>query len=28
VLMDFCKGCGLCVKECPTGAMKMIEAER
>lgn len=22
---DFCKGCGLCVKECPTGAIKMFE---
>jgi NADPH-dependent glutamate synthase beta subunit-like oxidoreductase len=25
VLSDYCKGCGLCVKECPTGSMKMIE---
>jgi NADPH-dependent glutamate synthase beta subunit-like oxidoreductase len=25
VLGDYCKGCGLCVKECPTGAMDMIE---
>jgi NADPH-dependent glutamate synthase beta subunit-like oxidoreductase/Pyruvate/2-oxoacid:ferredoxin oxidoreductase delta subunit len=25
VLADYCKGCGLCVKECPTGAMKMVE---
>ncbi len=22
---DFCKGCGVCVKECPRGAMEMIE---
>jgi NADPH-dependent glutamate synthase beta subunit-like oxidoreductase len=21
--MDYCKGCGICVKECPRGAMKM-----
>ncbi len=28
VLTDFCKGCGLCVKECPTGSMKMQEELR
>jgi len=28
VLADYCKGCGLCVKECPTGSMKMIEDVR
>ena len=28
VLTDFCKGCGLCVKECPTGSMKMLEELR
>jgi NADPH-dependent glutamate synthase beta subunit-like oxidoreductase len=28
VLADYCKGCGLCVKECPTGSMKMIEEVR
>ncbi len=28
VLTDYCKGCGLCVKECPTGSMKMIEELR
>jgi NADPH-dependent glutamate synthase beta subunit-like oxidoreductase len=28
VLTDYCKGCGLCVKECPTGSMKMIEDAR
>jgi Pyruvate/2-oxoacid:ferredoxin oxidoreductase delta subunit len=28
VLTDYCKGCGLCVKECPTGSMKMIEEVR
>jgi NADPH-dependent glutamate synthase beta subunit-like oxidoreductase len=25
VLTDYCKGCGLCVAECPTGSMKMVE---
>ncbi len=28
VLTDYCKGCGLCVKECPTGSMKMLEETR
>jgi len=28
VLADYCKGCGLCVKECPTGSMKMHEELR
>jgi len=28
VLTDYCKGCGICVKECPTGAMKMMEETR
>jgi NADPH-dependent glutamate synthase beta subunit-like oxidoreductase/Pyruvate/2-oxoacid:ferredoxin oxidoreductase delta subunit len=28
VLADYCKGCGICVKECPTGSMKMVEDER
>jgi Pyruvate/2-oxoacid:ferredoxin oxidoreductase delta subunit len=28
VLADYCKGCGLCVKECPTGSMKMIDEAR
>ena len=28
VLTDFCKGCGVCVKECPTGSMKMQEELR
>ena len=22
-----CKGCGVCVKECPTGAIEMVEPE-
>ena len=21
---DFCKGCGLCVEECPCGAIEMV----
>ena len=25
VLGDYCKGCGLCVKECPTGSMDMVD---
>jgi len=28
VLADYCKGCGLCVRECPTGSMKMVEEAR
>lgn len=28
VLGDYCKGCGVCVKECPTGSMKMQEELR
>jgi Pyruvate/2-oxoacid:ferredoxin oxidoreductase delta subunit len=28
VLIDYCKGCGLCVAECPTGSMKMVEEKR
>ncbi|MEP7283036.1 MAG: FAD-dependent oxidoreductase [Rubrivivax sp.] len=28
VLTDYCKGCGLCVKECPTGSMIMLEELR
>ena len=28
VLTDYCKGCGVCVKECPTGSMRMIEEAR
>lgn len=23
----FCKGCGICARECPTGAIKMAEEE-
>ena len=28
VLADYCKGCGVCVKECPTGSMTMQEEKR
>lgn len=28
VLTDYCKGCGICVKECPTGSMVMLEEIR
>ena len=28
VLTDYCKGCGLCVRECPTGSMTMEEELR
>ena len=28
VAADYCKGCGVCVAECPTGSMKMIEEAR
>ncbi len=22
--LDYCKGCGICVKECPCGAIEMV----
>ncbi|MDH3234851.1 MAG: 4Fe-4S binding protein, partial [Alphaproteobacteria bacterium] len=25
VKLDYCKGCGLCVAECPTGSISMKE---
>ncbi len=28
VLADYCKGCGVCVRECPTGSMKMLQELR
>jgi 2-oxoacid:acceptor oxidoreductase delta subunit (pyruvate/2-ketoisovalerate family) len=28
VLADYCKGCGVCVRECPTGSMKMVQEQR
>lgn len=28
VLTDYCKGCGLCVRECPTGSLTMLEEVR
>jgi 2-oxoacid:acceptor oxidoreductase delta subunit (pyruvate/2-ketoisovalerate family) len=24
---DYCKGCGMCVSECPCGAIKMVPEE-
>jgi Pyruvate/2-oxoacid:ferredoxin oxidoreductase delta subunit len=28
VLADYCKGCGICVRECPTGSMLLQEELR
>ena len=28
VLADYCKGCGMCVAECPTGSIAMREETR
>jgi Pyruvate/2-oxoacid:ferredoxin oxidoreductase delta subunit len=28
VLADYCKGCGICVRECPTGSMLLTEERR
>jgi pyruvate ferredoxin oxidoreductase delta subunit len=28
VLLDYCKGCGICAHECPVEAIKMEEEER
>ena len=25
--LDFCKGCGLCVAECPAGAIELVPEE-
>jgi 2-oxoacid:acceptor oxidoreductase delta subunit (pyruvate/2-ketoisovalerate family) len=25
---DYCKGCGICVAECPAGAIEMIPEQR
>ena len=25
--LDFCKGCGLCVRECPSGAIRMVDED-
>ena len=25
--LDFCKGCGICVSECPSGAIQMVPEE-
>lgn len=26
--LEFCKGCGICANECPTGAIKMVLEEK
>jgi Pyruvate/2-oxoacid:ferredoxin oxidoreductase delta subunit len=28
VLADYCKGCGVCVRECPTGSMLLREERK
>lgn len=28
VLADYCKGCGVCARECPTGSIRMVEELR
>lgn len=28
VALDFCKGCGICANECPTGAIVMVLEEK
>jgi Pyruvate/2-oxoacid:ferredoxin oxidoreductase delta subunit len=28
IAAEYCKGCGLCVAECPTGALGMTEELR
>jgi Pyruvate/2-oxoacid:ferredoxin oxidoreductase delta subunit len=25
--LDYCKGCGICVQECPSGAIQMFPEE-
>jgi Pyruvate/2-oxoacid:ferredoxin oxidoreductase delta subunit len=25
--LDYCKGCGICVEECPSGAIRMVPEE-
>lgn len=27
IAYDYCKGCGLCAHECPTGAIAMVQEE-
>lgn len=26
--LEYCKGCGICAQECPTGAIRMVEETR
>lgn len=26
--LDYCKGCGICANECPTGAIEMVLEEK
>ena len=26
--LEYCKGCGICAQECPTGAIEMVEEVR
>ena len=26
--LDYCKGCGICARECWTGCIKMVEEEK
>ncbi len=26
--LEYCKGCGICAQECPTGAIEMVEETR
>ena len=28
IALEYCKGCGLCVEECPRGAMVMVREAR
>ncbi|KXA91095.1 pyruvate synthase, partial [candidate division MSBL1 archaeon SCGC-AAA259A05] len=26
--LDYCKGCGICAKECPVDAIEMVKEEK
>jgi Pyruvate/2-oxoacid:ferredoxin oxidoreductase delta subunit len=28
IALEYCKGCGLCVRECPTGAIALQEESK